>query len=251
MTSRYCSRGTAFATDDHPASYAALWASAQGAEKTAGTTTTHSFASSTSVTLGTPSLDDAAAGANVTLGFDYNNSNSVSTLNTRLTAVGESTGVAGEKPGTFRDPSLYQYLFQPFIFGQHLPAGTVQNIEPNVDIATHGMLQTQYVADPVNIVAPGAWWATSPYTQYIDIALNHPRLWVVSEDNQAGTLPPECLPGPQCVTGRVPDPDNLWTSQFYWMRGLFVTINGINGPQRAQATAGDTVFLQARVYNYS
>jgi hypothetical protein len=49
----------------------------------------------------------------------------------------------------------------------------------------------------------------------------------------------------------VPDPDNLWTSQFYWLRGLFVTINGINGPQRAQATAGDTVFLRARVYNYS
>jgi hypothetical protein len=35
------------------------------------------------------------------------------------------------------------------------------------------------------------------------------------------------------------------------MRGLFVTVNSGSGTQRNQATAGDTVYLTARVYNYS
>ncbi len=37
----------------------------------------------------------------------------------------------------------------------------------------------------------------------------------------------------------------------YWMRGLLVTVGGLAGPQRSNATEGDDVYLQARVYNYS
>ena len=39
--------------------------------------------------------------------------------------------------------------------------------------------------------------------------------------------------------------------RFYHIRGLLITLGGATGPQRTQATVGDDVFLQARVYNYS
>src|SRR5690606_19439754 len=54
-----------------------------------------------------------------------------------------------------------------------------------------------------------------------------------------------------CVAFNDPNPSNLWNSEFYWMRGLFVTVGGLAGPQRVQATEGDDLFLTARVYNYS
>ena len=49
------------------------------------------------------------------------------------------------------------------------------------------------------------------------------------------------------------DPSNPADSEFYWMKGLYITPAGANGngSQIVQATAGDAISLQARVYNYS
>jgi hypothetical protein len=48
-------------------------------------------------------------------------------------------------------------------------------------------------------------------------------------------------------------PDNPWMSEFHAMRGLFISgaEAGGQGPQIENATAGDKLLLQARVYNYS
>jgi hypothetical protein len=54
-----------------------------------------------------------------------------------------------------------------------------------------------------------------------------------------------------CLAINDPEPDDIWTSEFYWMRGLLVTVGGMSGSQRTSAEEGDDVFLQARVYNYS
>jgi hypothetical protein len=55
-----------------------------------------------------------------------------------------------------------------------------------------------------------------------------------------------------CVQVAGPDAtSDLWTSLFYYMRGLFITVGGTAGPQRTAATEGEQVWLQARVYNYS
>ena len=58
-----------------------------------------------------------------------------------------------------------------------------------------------------------------------------------------------------CV-GRVlpdPSPSGLFSSQFYWLRGFFITpADAIGqGPQLYQADEGDVLGLQVRVYNYS
>jgi hypothetical protein len=55
-----------------------------------------------------------------------------------------------------------------------------------------------------------------------------------------------------CATFNTPDSD-LPTSEFYWMRGLFITPASANGqgPQTTFVTAGDALLLEARVYNYS
>ncbi|MBI3795930.1 MAG: hypothetical protein HY268_03045 [Deltaproteobacteria bacterium] len=252
------SQGRAFYTDGISGSYAATWSSGQGQTQTAGTTSTHSFKTQNSLTVGTPGLDKAESGASVTATFDYGKSTSVATLNTSTTSLGASTGVVGTRPSTFRNPGLYQYLFQPFVYGETLTEGTVQqDLQPNVDIATHGFVLADFVANPT-AAAAGAWWARSPYTQYIDVGLNRPNIWAsISENPFSTNLPPECLPKSgsttesQCMIGRVPNPQDLWTSQFYWMRGLLVTVDGFDGPQRTRAVEGDTVYLQARVYNYS
>jgi hypothetical protein len=55
-----------------------------------------------------------------------------------------------------------------------------------------------------------------------------------------------------CAAFNLPEPD-VWTSEFHWMKGFLITQASANGtgPQTTQATAGDQLLLQARVYNYS
>jgi hypothetical protein len=58
-----------------------------------------------------------------------------------------------------------------------------------------------------------------------------------------------------CVEYSLPNPTaaGLFSSQFYWLRGFFVTpADAIGqGPQLLHADAGDILGLQVRVYNYS
>jgi hypothetical protein len=47
------------------------------------------------------------------------------------------------------------------------------------------------------------------------------------------------------------DATNPWTDDFHSLRGFFVTHASGQGPQLTDATAGDQLQLQVRVYNYS
>ena len=235
-----------FYTDDSGTSETLNWTQNSGASQTTGSSNSHSFETDNSFTAG--GIPDGGSGVSVTGSYDYNNSTATSSLNTSSSNVGQSKGIGIVKPKfPTAYASLYQYLVRPFIFGQSPNAGTVQELDLGTNIQTSGPLRSAYVADPTNAQA-GSWWSSdvSPYTQFIDVALNHPQRWNIVTSGSGLA----CVVG-DCAIPYTPLPDNLWNSQFYHMRGLLVTVGGTSGPQRAQAVVGDDVFLQARVYNYS
>jgi len=163
--------------------------------------------------------------------------------------MGASQGITIDKPGSFLHYQLYQYLVEPYIFGRLPAPQAVDTPTLTETVKTSGPIQAAFVANPL-ATGSGSWWSDSnnPYANAFDIALNHPVRWTSTKDDYSSSL--NCLDS-NCMTFNEPDPGNLWNSEFYWMRGLFVTVNGDSGAQRVQATAGDDVFLAARVYNYS
>ncbi len=246
---------TTFYTDSSSLVEEAQWQAGESQSVTSGSGTNTSWGTSVSISQ-KPGIEGGAIG---NLTFSYNGSVSLSTLNTSKTTVGSSTGVGITKPGTFPDPGEYQYAIQPFIFGTQPPAGTNQPVSelfgtsvPPVE--TSGILQAAFTADPTDPNA-GAWWQGA-YPQP-DLALNHPVRWSVTTET-ASLPPPNCIRiaatalTVNCATFNEPQPD-VWTSEFHWMKGLLITPASANGqgPQLAQATAGDQLLLQARVYNYS
>ncbi len=241
-----------FFTDDSDQAQRLQWSSGSGSNQTAGTTNSHSYEKAYSLTSGKVIFQ--SLGANISGNQDYNSSTAVSTLNKSSSSVGASQGVVIAKPGTFLDSGLYQYRVQPYIFGRAKPSGQVDNVLLPQDIQTTGPLQAAYAVNPLDPQA-GSWWGSdeSPYTKDFDVALNHPKRWTKS--TRSGTQDTlNCLEAGSrnnCMTINDPDPSDLWNSEFYWMRGLFLTVGGVDGPQRAQADEGDDVVLQARVYNYS
>jgi hypothetical protein len=241
-----------FFTDDSTQSQNLTWSNSSGQSQTAGTTNNHSYEKAYSLTAG--KIIGKVVNADLKGDLDYSESSSSSSLNKSSSSLGSSQGIEIDKAGSFRTPGLYQYRVEPYIFGRPAPAGTVDDASLTEDIQTYGPLQAAYAANPLDPQA-GSWWGsdTSPYSQFIDVALNHPVRW--NKTNPSGTQDSlNCLEAGgrnNCMLFNDPDPSNLWNSQFYWMRGLFVTVDGVNGPQRNQATAGDQVTLQARVYNYS
>ena len=234
-----------FFTDDSTQTQNLNWAQGGGEDISTGTVNNLSFENGYSLTGG--KAIGKFLDVNLKGDINYNESTSVETLNKSTSTVGASQGIAISKPGSFRSFSLYQYRVEPYIFGRVPPPQTVDKPDLDTSVQTFGPLQSAFAADPT---APGsgAWWSTSdnPYNRSIDVALNHPVRWSVNPSGSGLN----CL-GSDCLTFNDPLPNNLWTSQFYWMRGLFVTVNSSNGPQRDQATAGDIVYLTARVYNYS
>ena len=179
-------------------------------------------------------------GGDVSAGFDYNSSSSISTLNESSSTLGSSTGIKIVRP-PFANPGQYANAAQTYIFGQQAPAGTEQQIPLSTTVKSGGPLWTAFVTDPTDTGnGAGAWWAqayTSP-----DVALNHPSRW--------NWIPTQ---NGDVVTLNEADPSNPADSEFYWMKGLYITPAGANGKgsQIVQATAGDPISLQARVYNYS
>jgi len=246
---------TTFYTDSSTLTAQAQWQAGAGQFTKSGAVMNTSWGTSISVSQ-TPGIE---GGPIADLTLDYNGSRSLSTLNTSSTNVGESTGVGVTKPGTFPDPAEYQYAIEPFIFGTQPPAGTNQPISDffstSVPVQTSGILQAAFTADPTDPSA-GAWWQGA-YTQP-DLALNHPARWNVTTELFVGSFPPNCIrigansPNVNCATLAELDPD-VWMSQFHWMKGLLITPASANGqgPQLAQATAGDKLLIQVRVYNYS
>ncbi|MCP4139876.1 MAG: hypothetical protein GY755_06240 [Chloroflexi bacterium] len=81
------------------------------AGKGTGTTTRHSFESDTSITAGTPKLAEEEGGATVTASFDYNSSNSTSTLNSYTVGQTSSSSIRLNLQGAgFLNPTQYAYV---------------------------------------------------------------------------------------------------------------------------------------------
>jgi hypothetical protein len=166
----------------------------------------------------------------------------VSTLNESTSALGSSTGIKIIKP-PFDNPGQYAYAAQTYIFGQQAPTGTVHDIPLSTTVQSSGPLWTAFLADPTDRSnGAGGWWAQA-YTKP-DVALNHPLRWTWT--------PPTPNTGDMMTfnSANAADPAG---NEFYFMKGLYITPASANGlgPQLTQTTAGESIQLQARVYNYS
>ncbi len=207
--------------------------------------------------------EENVAGSSLNLNLDVNGSYGLSHLNNESTQLGTSSGLEVSVAQAFN--STYQYLVSPYIFGTTVTNAVVDNQplnnpnSPNPSVQTFGLLRGVFTADPL-ANGSGRWWAEA-YPQP-DVALNHPQRW---RNTQPGVpspgdpIPSNCLAGGtggsslDCAVLNTRIPDNPWLDEFHQMRGLFVTSANFpgQGPQIMRATAGDTLALTARVYNYS
>ena len=230
---------TFWATDSSGSTVSVSWSQGSGSSVTSGSVATQSFDVSTTVAANAQAFGFGGA---LSFGFDYNSSSSISTLNESSSTVGSSTGIKTFKP-PFINPGQYAYAAQTYIFGQQPPAGTQQQIPLSTTVKSAGPLWTAFVADPTDTGnGAGAWWPQA-YTQP-DVALNHPSRWTWT--------PPTPSKG-DVLTFNEANPSDPALSEFYWMKGLYITpaSAGGKGSQITQAAAGDAISLQARVYNYS
>ena len=246
----------AYFTDEEVVNETVQWTRGTGTDQSSGSATGHSFGVDASLSVGYNLLDPRAAGGGVTGGFSYSRSSSVSTTITTKTQVQESEGVTVAKPGTFKNPALYKYPVGPAIYGESLPEGTLQSISFDTTFSTTGTMQTLFTANPAATgpAGAGSWWSTSPYAENIDVGLLHPArvCFEVSRDDS-----PNCLwettnnINENCFSVYKPIEGQLWNSQFYYMRGLTIQLDGPIGPQALQAVDGQEVYLTARVHNLS
>lgn len=240
------------------------WSAGGGSDVTSGSVSTHSFDASVSVS-GHVSLDLFGAGGSV--GFDYNKSTAISTLNASTSTFGDSTGITvnrGIDPDGPTSNEDFLYAGRTYIYGQDAPTGIQQtDIAPDTTVQAAGYIRVGYVADPVSVgtVTSGDWWLQA-YGSTPDVALNHPQRWLQqlptsqNEEQVAFNCPigfassftdPECTPNSE-----TPTPLSVADRPFYQMKGLFVTPGAsTTGPTAVSATLGDTVTLKARIYNYS
>jgi hypothetical protein len=242
------------------------WTEGGGDQVSSGSVNTYSFEQKVSV-----KGESDFGGASASLGFsvDLNESTSFSTLNTSSQTFGASTGVTLNKGITLSDN--YEYQGQSFIYGLLEPEGTIQtDLSVETDVTTHGRIEVAHAADMLSTSPPGVqsgnWWK-QVYTAAPDVALNHPERWQetgppdTSSQQVMFNCPigftssyelPVSDPGSCTSTTTQPTPANVADASFYQMKGLFIMPGtATTGPTTTLATLGDTVTLQARVYNYS
>ncbi|MEW6039569.1 MAG: hypothetical protein AB1648_15200 [Pseudomonadota bacterium] len=175
------------------------------------------------------------------------------TEDTSSTSLSRSTGITLSKGSqVFPDPGSYKYSVQAYIFGRKRPEKWPDFSRATADLRTNGPIQVGYNVD---LQSAGGWWERT-YT-LPDVALNHPSRWRIEPqavNDEAGTA---CR-GDDCAVFNEADVKDVWNSQFYWMRGFFVTRAGATPAQtmegslqKSDLTAGERVSLRARVYNYS
>ncbi len=243
------------------------WSAGGGQSASSGSTNTDSFETDVSVS-GKASFEGGSASAGASV--DTNTSTSISTLNTSSQTFDSSMGVILDR-GVNNNDSNYLYTGQSFIYGLKPPAGTIQtDLTPSTQVTTHGRIEVGHVADILSDtpIESGNWWGQA-YGVAPDVALNHPERWAEQEPNsQHGqevmfncpigfassfglpTDDPGVCTKTQPTTQ--PSPVNVTDAAFYWMKGLFITPGtSTTGPATTLAALGDTVTLQARVYNYS
>jgi hypothetical protein len=159
-----------------------------------------------------------------------------------------SDGFTVSVPG-FNLGAEYSYPFDGYILGDPVDPDVLQtelmaDLENEVNQTINGTLRLAFTAQPDD--APGVWWTNSaaPYLSAPDAALNHPFRWTLISESSGPLSSVYCFD--------VLDRDNVQSGGGYEMKGLFVLAEGATtGPQLTIANDGDTLQLQARVYNYS
>ena len=229
------------ATDTSTSAYSTTWIGEGTKSQTTGHVDTHSFDLSVAVTgqVGVEKIFTAGLSGE----YDYGTSDSASNLNTSTGSLDASTGIQVNKPN-FGDEvaRTYFYKFAGYVLGRQRPATMFDDKTVTTgggvpdDIQSVGPMAVAFLADPVG--TGGAPWWRQAY-QKPDVGLSHPARWSWSPSLQEASF-----------NDRHPNrpPQN---EPFYHMKGLFITQSDGKGPQRSIATAGDTVLLQARVYNFS
>lgn len=261
----------AFSTGTNNTSQATSWTCVESSSISNGSSIQHSNDDSISITAGTPELSKKTNGIDISGGFDYQNSSSTGTLNTSSVGLTSASSVKLSLDGAgFLDPTQYSYSVEALILGAVKPpsvfdepvtkvcpsdnanCGAAEQIQS--DCTTTGPITVAFASDPTTSTR-GLWWqATSPYLTQIDVALNNPVRWRRVNASQVDDTDLQCRGG-TCYTGNQPpttaSAQAVWGAPFYSMKGLLVTNDLPTGPQRDVATAGDTIYLQARIYNYS
>jgi hypothetical protein len=265
------------------------WTGAGTTTDSIGKTRTLSFDTSVSISTDVNAeIDIFSLGSKTKESFSFNTSSSASTLNTSESKITGSIGFATSVPDAadLRSGSNpdYAYDFDVMVFGQkHPPCGTASAGDQETtsdeasssptciyddrtlteEITTQGTLWAGYTVD---LSSGGSWWS-SPNTDYFtlhDIALGHPQRWVRDASQSSGD---NCLLDSSSSTqlcyvqsATSLQPDDIWTNEFYRMKGFFVLPAAEStadqflvpqGPQTAVINADGQVWLQARVHNYS
>lgn len=245
------------------------WKVGQGKKVSSGSVNEVSFDSKMSVSAQSKFVGGSTSGS---LSVDYNNSLSLSTLNTSTQTFDASSGVILHRGlgagGAAEDPD-FLYAGQTYIFGLPQPEGAIQtDVTVPTDVKTHGRIEVAHAANMLStgFIQSGDWWKQA-YTVAPDVALNHPQRWMqklpTAQNPQqvmfncpigftSALDAPTSDPGACTSTTTQPNPVNINDSSFYVMKGLFVLPDGATtGSTTTLATLGDVVTLQARVYNYS
>ncbi len=178
--------GDGFFTDGSTITQTTTWAVTSQTGTNTSFNQNYSFENDLSVTA----AYGVKGAANFQLGFDFDVSGSVgfSHLTNDSTTLGTSTGLGVNKPGTFLSPETrYEYLVIPYIFGDVVTGGDVDNQTLSSSVNTFGLVRAVFTADPLASGA-GGWWQQA-YTQAPDVALNHPARWTYTPLSLPTNLP--------------------------------------------------------------
>ncbi len=247
-----------FFTDSSKVQEAIGWMSGLSADSTVGQEQT--FSGSNDLSISGRLGDKDTSGIGGSLKFNANGSDAFSNLTLSQNNSNTSTGLTFNKPGTFANPGLYSYSFQPVIYGSQAPLNIVDQVDLNTSIVTFNALRSAFIADPT-AMSSGGWWSGA-YNEP-DIALNHPLRWSSNKFGLPGgnmPIPSNCLAlgdagdsTMDCLNLNPSTPSSPWLSEFHYMRGFFISNAATpgKGPQLQITDDGTKLTLQTRVYNYS
>lgn len=247
-------------TDDSSGGFKLDWTVGTGTSRTTNKGGQFSQSLSETVTASTPSYESEVAGAKLKETVTINSAESISTARTNSTELDGSTGMGVGQPGTFLDPATFEYALQGYIFGDLPTTGTLQAPPDTMaDSQVNGVIRSAFTVD---VKDSNNFWSSGAYTA-VDLALNRPAHVTVPPGKGDSTpATTQCLPVSMQNASTAdcaqyeradPDPADLWSSSFYYLRGFFVTPADTpnQGPQLTMATENDVLALQVRVYNYS
>ncbi|MGH9845656.1 MAG: hypothetical protein ACREEM_43665, partial [Blastocatellia bacterium] len=262
-----------FATDDASATFKTTWSNG----RTTGTNIDDQklFTEDNDLSVqGDYDVEFAGFGGagSTKLDLNFGGSNGRKTLTESSTQFNSARGITITKSASFANSLAYKYFFSPYIFGKIKPVGYTDPVPAQSDdlLLTYGTLRSAFTVDPIGSTGTGGggWWSQSPYKQFPDVAVNHPNRWSYQSQSKPdnGVIPSNCVGidnfSMDCVTPTERATNNPFNDPFHDMRGFFITdaanppnsnpfVAGGGGAQLETATAGDSLTLSTRVYNYS